>query len=94
MFRVIIPFADMYDNGYIYKVGEEFPRAGTSASKKRLEELSSNRNRRGVALIVDETHGEAPPVAGEHVENTNADVDPPKTAKTKRRPQRGHEKNA
>lgn len=48
---------DLEDNNYIYKKGDIYPREGLKVSNKRLKELSSNKNKIGVALIkkVDES---------------------------------------
>ena len=51
MFRVIHRFADMQDQGRIYYAGDTFPRDDAPVSAKRVEELSSNKNRLGVPLI-------------------------------------------
>ena len=51
MYRVLKMFTDLKDNGYAYKAGDEFPRQGLEVSAKRLAELSSDKNRRGVPLI-------------------------------------------
>lgn len=50
-FRVIEKFEDMKDENHLYEVGDEFPHDGRRVSKKRLEELSSEENRRGIPLI-------------------------------------------
>lgn len=56
MYKVIVDFADLQDKEHVYRVGDEFPRSGFSASEERLTELASANNRRGVPLIekVDE----------------------------------------
>lgn len=51
MYRVLKMFTDLKDNGYAYKAGDEFPRQGLEVSARRLAELSSDKNRRGVPLI-------------------------------------------
>ena len=55
-YLVIKQFKDLQDDGYKYGVGDEFPRPGLKVSKQRLEELSTNKNRRGVPVleIIDE----------------------------------------
>lgn len=55
-YTVIEYFEDLQDNRYAYHVGDEFPRAGVVVSPKRLEELSTNKNKRKRPLIavVDE----------------------------------------
>lgn len=85
MFRVVVAFADMQDGGYIYNAGDGFPRAGINVNKKRLEELSSDRNRRGVALIVDEGLSEAT----EDTKKTDTGVGPSKTPEAKKKARKG-----
>ena len=89
MFRVVVAFADMQDDGHIYNVGDEYPRAGININKKRLEELSSDRNRRGVALIVDENPKEGLSEAEEDTVGTKAGVSPSKTPEAKKKARKG-----
>lgn len=51
MYKVIKFFTDLQDNGYAYSVGDVFPREGVDVSFNRLEELSSDKNKRGIPLI-------------------------------------------
>ena len=44
-------FKDTADNGFVYHVGDTFPRAGKTVSEARLAELSSDGNRRGRPVI-------------------------------------------
>ncbi len=57
----IVYFEDLQDNSHPYNPGDPFPRKGKRVSKKRLEELSTKANRRGIALIekVEEPKPEA-----------------------------------
>ena len=89
MSRVVTAFADLQDDGHIYNVGDEYPRAGVTVSKERLEELASNRNRRGVALIVDEEAEEGPSEATGDTEELEAGVGPSKTPKAKKKARKG-----
>lgn len=89
MSKVIIAFADLQDDGHIYNVGDEYPRAGVTVSEERLEELASNRNRRGVALIVDEEAEEGPSEATEDTEELEAGVSPSKTPEAKKKARKG-----
>ena len=89
MSRVIIAFADLQDDGHIYNVGDEYPRAGVTVSKERLEELASNRNRRGVALIVDEEAEEGPSEVTGDTEELEAGVSPSKTPEAKKKARKG-----
>ena len=50
-YEVVVSFSDLKDNGYIYRVGDEFPRSGAVVSDDRIKELSTDKNVRGVALI-------------------------------------------
>ena len=89
MFRVVVAFADMQDGGYIYNVGDGFPRAGINVNKKRLEELSSDHNRRGVALIVDENPKGGLSEAKKDTVGTKAGVSPSKTPEAKKKARKG-----
>ena len=51
MFTVLHEFADMQDNGHVYRVGDVFPRAGYEPGADRLAVLQSNSNRLGEPLI-------------------------------------------
>lgn len=51
MYKVIVRFCDLQDNNHVYQPGDEYPRAGLQASAERLEELSSDKNRRKTPLI-------------------------------------------
>lgn len=53
MYVVVSPFIDTKDNGYEYKLGEVYPREGYKPPKKRIKELSTLSNRRGVYLIAE-----------------------------------------
>ncbi len=55
-YRVIKSFTDLQDNNYKYGVGDEYPRSDLTVSKKRLEELSTSKNRRGIPVleVIDE----------------------------------------
>ena len=51
MYKVAVSFTDLQDDNHIYLVGDSFPRKGVEVSDKRISELSSIKNKRGVALI-------------------------------------------
>ena len=51
MYKVLHFFTDLQDNRHAYHVGDTFPRDGIDVSADRIDELSSDRNRRGLALI-------------------------------------------
>ena len=61
MYKVIIRFKDLQDDNYVYNVGDEFPRKGAKATKKRINELASSANLRKKPLIekVEETENDA-----------------------------------
>ena len=50
-YRVIHKFKDLKDNGYIYNVGDTYPRHDVTVSKERLNELKTSKNKIGVPLI-------------------------------------------
>ena len=50
-YKVVQKFVDLQDNNFAYGVGDEFPRAGKEVTQERIDELSSNNNRRRTALI-------------------------------------------
>ena len=62
MYKTIVYFTDLQDNDHAYNVGDEYPRKGRRVTKKRLKELSSADNRRGVPLIeeVRDADGDMP----------------------------------
>lgn len=93
MFRVVVPFADLKDGGYVYNVGDIYPRMGVDADPKRLEELASNRNKRGEVLIVDDAQRSLREASGD-VRETTADADPSETVEAKKKPRRGQKKDA
>lgn len=49
-YEVIKDFTDLEDENHIYHKGDKFPRKGKS-TKKRIEELSTDKNKRGEPLI-------------------------------------------
>ncbi len=51
MYKVIKFFTDLQDHGHAYSVGDVFPRKGLTVSEKRLIELSTDQNKRGIPLI-------------------------------------------
>ena len=86
MYKCKVFFEDLHDKSYKYRPGDIFPRSGLKVSPERIEELSTDKNRRGKPLIekVEETE-EKPEnkraAAEKHVAN------PPKEA-----PKRGRKK--
>ena len=51
MYRVIKYFTDLQDNNHEYNVGDIYPHNKKKVSARRLKELSTDKNRRGVPLI-------------------------------------------
>lgn len=51
MYRAIKSFRDLQDNNYLYQAGDIFPRKGMEVSVERIEELSTDKNRRGEPMI-------------------------------------------
>ena len=50
---VIKEFKDLQDRQHIYRVGDTYPREGYKSSKKRIEELLSDKNLIGEPLIAE-----------------------------------------
>jgi hypothetical protein len=53
-YEVLEYFEDLLDNRRKYFPGDAYPRRGLKPTAERLEELSNDRNRRGVPLIKEE----------------------------------------
>ena len=43
-YKVLIAFADLQDENYVYNPGDDYPREGTIVSKERYAELSGSDN--------------------------------------------------
>ena len=56
-YRVVRGFIDSQDENHDYNVGDEYPRKGKKVTKKRIAELSSDKNRKGKPFI-EETDDE------------------------------------
>lgn len=51
-FKVLHAFTDLQDKDKVYNVGDSFPKpANKKVSEKRIEELSTDKNKQGKALI-------------------------------------------
>lgn len=50
-YKAVTTFTDLQDNSYKYQAGDTFPREGLKVSKKRLEELLTDKNRRHKPVI-------------------------------------------
>jgi len=99
MYKAISYFKDMKDNMHPYNPGDTFPRDGLKVDAKRLEELSTDKNRRGkpvIELVKEEEAEEKPEVKEEPIEEAVVEepiveepiVEEPKPKK------RGKKKNA
>ena len=53
MFKVVKKFYDLKDNYHAYYEGDIYPHNKAKVSEKRIAELSSNKNKMGVPLIVE-----------------------------------------
>ena len=51
MHKVLIDFSDLEDKKHVYRKGDVFPRKGKKVTKKRIAELLSADNKRGLPLI-------------------------------------------
>ena len=78
MYKVNMFFTDLQDNRYAYKAGDVFPRNGLEVSDDRLNELSSNHNRRGIPLISLVEEETTEPVEDEAEEETETVEEKPK----------------
>ena len=90
MYIAISYFKDMKDNMHPYNPGDIFPRDGLKVDAKRLEELSTNKNRRGKPVIKLVTE-EKPEVENEPIEEAVVEDPIVEEAKPKKR---GKKKNA
>jgi len=53
MYKVLTTFTDLQDNNYKYHVGDTFPHKGMEVSAERIEELSTDKNRRHIPVIAE-----------------------------------------
>lgn len=51
IYKVIVSFRDLQDGGYLYHVGDVFPRDGQSVAKERINELKTSDNKAKKPLI-------------------------------------------
>lgn len=95
MYKAISYFKDMKDNMHPYNPGDTFPRDGLKVDAKRLEELSTDKNRRGkpvIELVKEKKKAEKKPeVKEEPIEE--AVVEEPIVEESKPK-KRGRKKNA
>ncbi len=45
MYKVVRRFRDLKHDNHIYEVGDSYPKTGEKATKARLEELSTTKNK-------------------------------------------------
>lgn len=50
-YKVLIDFADLEDNKYVYHKGDTYPRKGLNPTSERYAELATETNKMGFALI-------------------------------------------
>lgn len=50
-YKVIRRFMELKHDGHIYEVGDTYPKKGAKATKARLEELSTTKNKCGKIFI-------------------------------------------
>ena len=60
MYKTVIMFRDLTDNGHVYHPGDTFPRDGMTVDAARITELSGSANRRGCPLIVEAAEPKKP----------------------------------
>ena len=51
IYKVINKFTDLEDGGYVYQIGDTYPRAGYKPSDGRIDELSNYTNKQKKPLI-------------------------------------------
>ena len=86
-YLVIKSFSDMQDNNYKYHVGDYFPHDGLAVTPERIEELSTDKNRRKTPLI-EEVKEEQPEVQAEEtapVKEETTEVEETKAKPRKRK---------
>lgn len=89
MYQVIVSFTDLQDDNHVYYEGDSYPRNGYTPTKKRISELSSSSNMRGIPLI------EGIVVASESLSSIPDGLSPavstPSDQKAKRRPRKSQD---
>lgn len=51
LYKVEVQFLDGQDDNHLYKIGDIYPRVGINPTNERIEELSTDNNRRNVVAI-------------------------------------------
>ena len=66
MYKVLKYFEDLQDNNHKYNEGDKFPHSDkVKVSAKRYDELATDKNRRGEALIIEITEPKPKPKKAE-----------------------------
>lgn len=93
MYKAIRYFTDLEDNSYPYNPGDVFPRDDLRVSEKRIEDLLTGNNRRGIPVIekVEETKPDEKEVVAE-VETEAAEEPVQKADESAAKPKRGRKK--
>ena len=81
MYKVVIDFTDLQDDNHVYLAGDDYPRKGAEPSQKRIKELSSDNNKRGVALIEAVERAQKAEIQPVKAEKAKADETVGKTVK-------------
>lgn len=82
MYKVIKKFTDLKDNGFIYEVGDEYPRENLVVDKNRIGQLLGDKNRQKTPLIEEV---KTKPIKAKDVEEPKEEVEEVKETKPKRR---------
>lgn len=53
MYKVLLNFADLQDDKYIYLAGDTYPREGYTPDKERIDELCGSDNAFGKPIIAE-----------------------------------------
>ena len=53
MYNVLLTFADLHDDKFIYHSGENYPREGYTPESERIEELSGSENAFKAPIIAE-----------------------------------------
>lgn len=84
MYKVIKMFTDLQDNSFKYNAGDIFPRKGLDVSDERIEELSTDKNRRHIPLIEEIKEKKIEPVTEPEVtEKTESEEKPKRKSRKK-----------
>lgn len=89
MYRAIVFFKDAQDDMRAYNPGDIFPREGLEVTPKRIEELSTDKNRRGKAVI-EEIEEPKVEVVADAIDEKDVEADQAPSEKPK--PKRGRKK--